>query len=63
MKPENEQCLKLCNKSGEVDECTKNTINGRDENGCLFEVCYTRGTCGPLTRKLWLRALRNQTHY
>ena len=46
--PEMDQCLKLCNTPGEEDECKTNTINGFDKNGCLFEICYSRGTCGPL---------------
>lgn len=41
-------CHKPCSKPGDESECKKDGQNRVDENGCLFEVCYTRGTCGPL---------------
>ena len=45
-----DSCFKPCKKSGEEEECKKDTINGKDESGCLFEICYANGSCGPLVK-------------
>ena len=44
------KCRKPCSTSGSSDECTTNTNGGIDENGCLHEVCWSDGFCGPLVQ-------------
>jgi len=40
-------CQKPCKPSGGQDECQTGTSSGFDVNGCLFEVCWGSGYCGP----------------
>ena len=44
------KCQKPCKSSGDQDECLTGTNGGFDENGCLFEVCWSNGSCGPLLK-------------